>query len=54
MMYHKHRPEDLNSELEDHVADEWRYLCMSCPVAPLRPIVEKSYMNDPLNQFKKN
>ena len=53
MMYHKHRPEDLDTELEDHAADEWRYLCMSCPVAPLRPVAEKSYMNDPLNQFKR-
>ena len=48
MMYHKHRPEDLDTELEDHVADEWRYLCMSRPVAPLRPVAQKDYVIDPL------
>jgi hypothetical protein len=32
------RPEDLNTESEDHAADEWRYGCMSRPwVAPARP-----------------
>lgn len=25
------RPEDLNSDMEDHAADEWRYACMSRP-----------------------
>ena len=50
MMYHKHRPEDLNTELEDHAADEWRYLCMSCPVAPLRPVAEKPLLIDPLKR----
>lgn len=25
------RPEDVNSEQEDHAADEWRYACMSRP-----------------------
>ena len=23
------RPEDVNTESEDHAADEWRYACMS-------------------------
>ena len=50
MMYHKHRPEDLDTELEDHAADEWRYLCMSCPVAPLRPVEEKPLLIDPLRK----
>lgn len=25
------RPEDLNTDMEDHTADEWRYACMSRP-----------------------
>ncbi len=25
------RAEDLDSEMEDHAADEWRYACMSRP-----------------------
>jgi len=32
------RPEDVNTESEDHAADEWRYACMS---RPFRPVVEK-------------
>lgn len=27
------RPEDLDSDMEDHAADEWRYACMSRPWA---------------------
>ena len=30
--------EDVNTESEDHAADEWRYACMS---RPFRPVVEK-------------
>jgi hypothetical protein len=25
------KPEDLDSDMEDHAADEWRYACMSRP-----------------------
>jgi hypothetical protein len=37
MMQHDElRPEDLDTDLEDHAADEWRYACMSRPwTAPL-------------------
>lgn len=28
------RPEDVDTEQEDHAADEWRYACMSRPIAP--------------------
>ncbi len=51
MTYHRVRPEDLDTQKEDHAADEWRYLCMARPVAPLRPAEKICYMNDPLNQF---
>ncbi|MBQ9685158.1 MAG: phage terminase large subunit [Oscillospiraceae bacterium] len=50
MQYHRTIPEDLDSEREDHVADEWRYLCMSRPITPLRPTEEKSFFNDPLKR----
>ena len=53
MMYDDHKPEDLDSDLEDHVADEWRYMCMSRPVEPLRPVVKKVILSDPLDQFTK-
>ena len=50
MVFHKSRPEDLDTELEDHVCDEWRYLCMSRPVAPLRPVERREMMIDPLKK----
>lgn len=53
MMYDTHKPEDLDTSLEDHVADEWRYICMSRPVKPLRPVETQVVMTDPLNQFTK-
>ena len=28
------KPEDVDTESEDHAADEWRYACMSRPFAP--------------------
>ena len=50
MMFHKSRPEDLDTELEDHVADEWRYLCMSRPVKPLAEREETEVLIDPLKK----
>lgn len=34
MMYSETRPEDLDTKLEDHIADETRYMCMSRPIKP--------------------
>ena len=34
LQYDKHCPEDLDTEGEDHVADEVRYFCMSRPLKP--------------------
>ena len=50
MMYDPASPEDLDSSLEDHIADEWRYMCMSRPVKPLRPVEQVTVLNDPLNR----
>lgn len=51
MMFDEHKPEDLDSDLEDHACDEFRYFCMMRPIAPR--MVETKYqpMIDPLNQF---
>lgn len=51
MMYDDKKVEDLDTDLEDHIADEWRYMCMARPIAPLRPVEQKVILNDPLNQF---
>lgn len=54
LLYSETKPEDLDTSLEDHVADEWRYLCMSRPITPLKPIEQKVILSDPLNQFGGN
>ena len=45
--------EDLDSEGEDHAADDIRYMCMSRPVEPIVPEPEYQPMMgmDPLNMF---
>jgi len=53
MMYDEHKPEDLDTDLEDHVADECRYAFMSRPVTPLRPVEQPNIISDPLNQFNR-
>ena len=54
MMYDDHKVEDLDTSLEDHIADEWRYMCMARPVKPLKPVEQRTILNDPLNQFTNN
>jgi len=36
LLHSKVKPEDLDTEMEDHIADETRYACMSRPVTPMR------------------
>jgi len=56
LMYSETKPEDLDTDMEDHIADEWRYACMSRPVPPMRPVEPAGYkvFIDPLNQLKNN
>ncbi len=35
MVYDEHNVEDLDTDLEDHVCDEWRYMCMARPIKPV-------------------
>ena len=51
LLYDKEKPEDLDTAMEDHVADEWRYFCMSRPVQPVRAVAEKVVLSDPLNMI---
>jgi len=53
LVYDEHSPEDLDTSMEDHVADETRYFCMSRPIKPILPAEEKPMMYDPLNQLKR-
>lgn len=50
MMFSETNPEDIDTELEDHVADEVRYMCMSRPIKPRAKTVKERIYEDPLNQ----
>jgi hypothetical protein len=52
LVYDEHKPEDLDTEGEDHVADEWRYMCMARPIKPTVPEELPVIASDPLNQFE--
>lgn len=51
LCYSETQPEDLDTEEEDHVADEWRYFCMLNPIKPRASEDKKIPFFDPLNMF---
>lgn len=51
LTYSQTRSEDLDTSQEDHAADEWRYFCMSRPIAPPAPAQERPLCDDPLNML---
>lgn len=54
MVCDEHNPEDLDSSLEDHAMDCWRYFCQSRPCKPIikEPEWAPQYGIDPLDQYK--
>ena len=52
MVYDEHRPEDLDTDMEDHVADEWRYMCMARPIKPVKREEPQVIGADPLGQME--
>lgn len=52
MVFDEQNAEDLDTSLEDHVCDEWRYLCMARPIRPSLPKTELRPVNDPLDLWK--
>ena len=49
LQYDDHRPEDLNTEGEDHVADEVRYFLMSRPIKPRHELPPDKYRETPMS-----
>lgn len=49
LQYDDHKVEDLDTDGEDHVADEVRYFCMSRPITPTVKVERKPIGDDPLN-----
>ena len=49
LVYDDVKVEDLDTDMEDHVADESRYACMSRPISPRIPPEVEKIEDDPLN-----
>ena len=56
LQYDEHKPEDLDTDGEDHIADETRYFCMSRPIAPRKAKTDDGWEQNQLHHifgFKK-
>jgi hypothetical protein len=51
LQYDEHKPEDLDTDGEDHVADEVRYFCMSRPIKPVHAAVADAYAKSPAAMY---
>lgn len=49
LMYDENKVEDVNTKQEDHIADEWRYMCMAQPITPVIEQEVKPAVFDPLS-----
>ncbi len=50
LVYDEKDVEDINTEGEDHIYDQCRYVCMANPIAPPEPAEEKKKAWDPLEE----
>lgn len=53
LQYSSTRPEDLDTDGEDHIADETRYMCMARPIKPRLPEGKAPAAYDPLADDRK-
>lgn len=49
LMYSQTKPEDVDTSMEDHIFDEWRYLCMHRPIPPRVKTTGLKPVDDPLD-----
>lgn len=50
LIYSERKPEDIDTDMEDHIYDECRYVLMERPIAPRENVLQRIDMDDPLNQ----
>ena len=50
LTFDPHAAEDLDSGMEDHAADEWRYFCMMNPIKPRMHHDAPTALGDPFNR----
>ena len=51
LQYDEHKPEDLDTDGEDHIADSWRYFLMSRPIKPRVSALPDKYHETPMAMF---
>lgn len=51
LMYDEHKVEDIDTDGEDHIADETRYVCMSRPITPRMARTPDTYNLTPQSMF---
>ena len=51
LIYDEHKVEDLDTEGEDHIADETRYMCMARPIKPRQTVKPDEFHKNPLSMF---
>jgi hypothetical protein len=50
LVYSESNVEDIDTDTEDHIYDECRYVLMANPISPRMNFAEKIDPHDPLNQ----
>jgi hypothetical protein len=51
LQYDEHKPEDLDTDGEDHIADSWRYMLMSRPIKPRVAVKPDDYYKNPMSVY---
>lgn len=51
LQYDEHKPEDLDTDGEDHCADEVRYFCMSRPIKPRIAVKPDAFSSNPISMY---
>ena len=51
LQYDEHKPEDLDTDGEDHIADSWRYMLMSRPIQPRVAAKPDEYHKNPMSVY---
>lgn len=49
LVYDDSDVEDVDTDGEDHIYDEWRYACMEHPIAPRKNVKQRTIVYDPLS-----
>lgn len=50
LVYDEHKVEDVDTSMEDHIYDEWRYVMMDSPISPRLPSATPPKPFDPLSK----